>query len=100
MKKFILKALSFVPISTMTLGMLTLSSPASALDANGIWVKGDFHTHTYISDGSYTATEVAAKAKQFGLDWYSAADHGGATVGGRDQNGVAWLTDTTNLVIV
>jgi hypothetical protein len=43
----------------------------------GMWITGDFHTHTNISDGSYRADQVAAKAVQYGLDWYAATDHGG-----------------------
>ncbi|MDR0455031.1 MAG: hypothetical protein LBH05_09500 [Deferribacteraceae bacterium] len=43
----------------------------------GYWVTGDFHSHTNISDGSYRAAQVAAKAVEYGLDWYAATDHGG-----------------------
>lgn len=77
-----------------------LVSPTTSLAAAGSaqWVKGDFHTHTYLSDGSYKASEVAEKAKKYGLDWYSAADHGGGTVGTRDQNGNPWVAGTENAI--
>ncbi|MBK8802687.1 MAG: hypothetical protein IPN71_11650 [Fibrobacteres bacterium] len=61
-------------------------------------VAGDFHTHTYLSDGSHTHDDIAAHAfggkylmreirgaplrdsvtPGFGLDWYANTDHGGA----------------------
>ncbi|MBK9579599.1 MAG: hypothetical protein IPO40_21225 [Fibrobacteres bacterium] len=61
-------------------------------------VSGDFHTHTYLSDGSHTHDDIAAHAfggkylmreirgaplrdsvtPGFGLDWYANTDHGGA----------------------
>jgi ABC-type transport system involved in cytochrome c biogenesis permease component len=52
----------------MVVGLLFSGSAVSATTSAGVWVKGDFHTHTYLSDGSYTAAEVAAKAVQYGLD--------------------------------
>lgn len=98
MKKVFNKAMSFIQVGAMVAAISTTGLTAFATDATGTWLKGDFHTHTYLSDGMYTAPEVAAHAKQFGLDWYSACDHGGGTVGTRDQNGVAWATGTAGLV--
>lgn len=56
-------------------GLLTAQS--SFAYAQGQWVAGDFHSHTTISDGSYSAKKVAKNALFYGLDWYAATDHGG-----------------------
>ncbi len=99
MKKFLYKALSFIPVVAIVSSIAFSGTTTSAsTQKTGMWLKGDFHTHTYLSDGSYTSQEVAAKAKQFGLDWYSATDHGGGSTGKRNQNGLAWATGTANLV--
>lgn len=39
------------------------------------WIKGDFHTHTYHSDGKYTLEEVANIAIERGLDFIALTDH-------------------------
>jgi len=98
MKKTITRVLAFFQACVLAFGIMGTNTAALTQGSSGMWLTGDFHTHTYLSDGSYTATEVAQKAKQFGLDWYSAADHGGGTTGTRDENGVAWATGTPNLV--
>lgn len=98
MKKTITRVLAIFQACVLTLGIMSTNTAAIAQGTGGMWLTGDFHTHTYLSDGSYTAAQVAQKAKQFGLDWYSAADHGGGTTGGRDENGVTWPETTTGLV--
>ncbi|MCL1913955.1 MAG: hypothetical protein FWG10_08785 [Eubacteriaceae bacterium] len=71
--------------------LLASCAPAASNSTkNGMWLKGDFHTHTYLSDGFYMASEVAAHAKQYGLDWYGACDHGGGSKGTLDENGMPW----------
>jgi len=90
MLEFFKKPLGIVLSGIIAVSMLTATAAASQVPNKGQWVKGDFHTHTYLSDGSYRADEVAAKARQYGLDWYGATDHGGATVGTRDENGTDW----------
>ncbi len=42
------------------------------------YLKGDFHQHTTYSDGSYSFAHMMAKNNQYGLDWWSNNDHGGA----------------------
>lgn len=39
------------------------------------WYRGDFHTHTYISDGKLSPAEGFASAKEMGLDFFVATDH-------------------------
>lgn len=43
----------------------------------GRWVAGDFHTHTYLTDGSRTLAEVVNNAYKYGLDWVANSEHGG-----------------------
>ncbi|MCL2083417.1 MAG: chitobiase/beta-hexosaminidase C-terminal domain-containing protein [Oscillospiraceae bacterium] len=89
------RIISLASVTVLTLGLLMVPAKAvSTTSGSGVWLKGDFHTHTLLSDASYTASQVAAKAKQFGLDWYSAADHGGGSVGTLDQNGLPWGADS------
>ncbi len=59
--------------------------PASAAQTAGRWLAGDFHTHTYLTDGSHPQAEVVAKAFEYGLDWMANSEHGGASA--RDPQG-------------
>jgi hypothetical protein len=68
----------------------------------GAWVAGDFHTHTYLTDGSHTEADVLAHAfggsyatasgtvrvPGFGLDWMANSEHGG--LGARNPFGLSW----------
>jgi hypothetical protein len=60
-----------------TVSAFSCVSTGTSQESKGIWVTGDFHTHTNISDGEYRADQVAQKAAEYGIDWYSATDHGG-----------------------
>lgn len=42
---------------------------------NGIWCKGNLHTHTTNSDGKLSPEEVVAKYKEMGYDFISLTDH-------------------------
>ncbi len=55
----------------------------------GKWMSGDFHQHTYYTDGSTTFDFVMMKNNQFGLDWWANSEHGGSR--NRDGEGVSWL---------
>jgi hypothetical protein len=39
------------------------------------WLRGDLHTHTLHSDGSWTIASLAAAAQQAGLDFIAVTDH-------------------------
>ncbi|MFV0529655.1 MAG: CehA/McbA family metallohydrolase [Lachnospiraceae bacterium] len=39
------------------------------------WYKGDFHTHTTLSDGKETTRSAMQKARQMGLDFYVPTEH-------------------------
>lgn len=78
------------------------------------FVAGDFHTHTFLSDGSLTLDDIAAHAfggtwkirggngetivdstaVGFGLDWFANTDHGGAFGTDRFGRSLAYLPDT------
>ena len=55
----------------------------------GKWLSGDFHQHTYYTDGSTTFDFVMEKNNEFGLDWWANSEHGGSR--NRDGEGVSWL---------
>ena len=38
-------------------------------------VRGDFHVHSYYSDGAATLEEIAKKAETMGLEWVAICDH-------------------------
>lgn len=60
-----------------------IATPFAAARAHapqGQWVTGDFHTHTYLTDGSNTEFDVTQNAFQrFGLDWLANSEHGGTS---------------------
>jgi hypothetical protein len=45
---------------------------------HGRYISGDFHNHTYLTDGNYPETTVVQKAfEEYGLDWMANSEHGG-----------------------
>ncbi len=52
------------------------------------WLSGDFHQHTYYTDGSTTFDFVMEQNVIFGLDWWANSEHGGER--NRDGNGNHW----------
>lgn len=65
---------------------------AFAEHQRGRWLAGDFHNHTFLTDGSNLQSEVLEHAFQFGLDWIANSEHGGAY--NRNTQGLAWPADT------
>lgn len=44
------------------------------------WALGDYHNHTYLTDGSYNELQVVSKAfNTYGLDWLANSEHGGTS---------------------
>ena len=68
--------------------------PAGACEENGKWMSGDFHQHTFYTDGSTTFDFVMEKNNFYGLDWWANSEHGGSR--NRDGNGVFWDTYNPN----
>lgn len=53
------------------------------------WTTGDFHTHTFLTDGNHTLFEVARRAFEiYGLDWIANSEHGGSS--SRGPAGMYW----------
>lgn len=78
-------------IMTLALALITAKIALAETNRNqvGQWVAGDFHTHTYLTDGQKTEVEVVANAfGNFGLDWLANSEHGGAFK--RDPYGTPW----------
>lgn len=59
--------------SALVLGAAT----GLAANAQGVYVKGDFHQHTTYTDGSYTFGKMMTMNNKFGLDWWANSEHGG-----------------------
>lgn len=58
-----------------------------------VWITGDFHTHTNLSDGSHTQADVVENAfGKFGLTWMANSEHGGLF--GRTPEGTPWAAGT------
>ncbi len=49
---------------------------------------GDFHQHSYFTDGSFPVDTVLVKGFEYGLAWAANSEHGGA--GWRDGQGRPW----------
>jgi hypothetical protein len=44
------------------------------------WQCGDFHSHTWLTDGNYTLEEVVRQGfERYGLDWMANSEHGGTS---------------------
>ncbi len=53
----------------------TAAAPPPPDAGNGRWYRGDLHAHTVHSDGLNTMTELAACARDRGLDFLAVTDH-------------------------
>lgn len=89
----------FSLVSTMTFCLMTSSLALANGRTNtlkdGKWMTGDFHNHTYLTDGSKTEANVLNHAfNQYELDWFTNSEHGGAF--SRDVNGNPLTKDTPN----
>lgn len=92
--------------------LATTDSMRLALPAT-FQVAGDFHTHTFLTDGAHTLDDVAAhafggswtpvgaagsSARGFGLDWFANSEHGGSFSRDRFGNpfpsGAKWRWET------
>jgi hypothetical protein len=73
--------------------LLSLSLPRKAAPLSaGRWLAGDFHNHTYLTDGNMAADDVFFYGFRNGLDWIANSEHGGAFY--RTPKGVPWPKDT------
>ena len=75
----------------LTLAALIAVAALAARDETptpGRWIAGDFHQHSYFSDGSFTVDTVLVKGFEYGLGWEANSEHGGS--GWRDGQGRPW----------
>lgn len=77
--------------AVVALAAMTLFGPsaADACQARGKWLSGDFHQHTFYTDGSTPFDFVMEKSNSYDLDWWANSEHGGSR--NRDGEGVSWL---------
>jgi hypothetical protein len=69
-----------------------VSDPPGQIKKYSAWLSGDFHQHTYYTDGSTPFDFVMEKSNEYGLDWWTNSEHGG----GRNRNGDGMFWDTLN----
>jgi hypothetical protein len=77
-------------VAAMAVVVTTVSATVAQSDRSdaGLWVAGDIHTHTFLTDGNKPEVDVAAYAFSFGLDFFANSEHGGS--GARDPYGAPW----------
>ncbi|MHB8618673.1 MAG: CehA/McbA family metallohydrolase [Chloroflexota bacterium] len=63
------------PEDAVTLPTAASQSPASAVETEPRWFRGDLHSHTCHSDAPGSPRELAAAALQAGLDFLAVTDH-------------------------
>jgi hypothetical protein len=61
-----------------------------SMKPDGRWVSGDFHQHSYVTDGSFPMEEVLQNGFNFGLDWQANSEHGGTSDEAGDEPRQTW----------
>jgi hypothetical protein len=72
----------------MALLLGTIAAAQGNQGPRGAYLAGDFHQHTYYTDGSNTFARVMAENAIWRLDWWANSEHGGER--NRDGNGNFW----------
>lgn len=74
--------------------MALSAMPAMAIQEKkgleGKWITGDFHQHSYVTDGSFPMAEVLQHGFDFGLDWQANSEHGGTSDEAGDNPRQTW----------
>lgn len=58
---------------------------SSFYSSRGRWYKGDFHTHTHLSDGKESVSSAMRKARMMDLDFYVPTEHNIIPTGWEDD---------------
>ena len=101
MKTFAIRKIAIPAVASLILGF-NIAAPSMAGDSKdhgdggshrhsaprAQWLSGDFHQHTYYTDGSTTFDLVMGKDNEYGLDWWANSEHGGER--NRNGDGVFW----------
>lgn len=93
-----MKTISIKTILAASLITALAATPAPAKQEMpaGKWISGDFHQHSYVTDGSYPMALVQQQGFAFGLDWQANSEHGGTSDEAGDDPRQTWdqrLTD-------
>ena len=78
-------------LTLLTLALVALLAAREQTPPPGRWMAGDFHQHSYFTDGSFSLDTVLVKGFEYGLTWAANSEHGG--VGWRDWKGDPWTKD-------
>ncbi|MGD9342390.1 MAG: hypothetical protein PVJ25_00070 [Desulfuromonadales bacterium] len=87
LKKFTLGASFFIAMAAAS----AMAAANTTAAESGEYLAGDFHQHTYYTDGSHVFAEHMAE-NNMRLDWWANSEHGGER--NRDGEGHYW-SDTT-----
>ena len=71
------------------------SSPRAVKSSAPKWHKGDFHMHTYVSDGNESLKHLDELCRQSGLDFYTITDHNLVVRSLRDDQQPTYSTELT-----
>ncbi len=82
-RRYLNHSLTLAAVAALT--GLAVTKPASS---PGRWMAGDFHQHSYFTDGSFPTDQVLVKGFEYGLAWAANSEHGGASA--RDSEGRLW----------
>jgi hypothetical protein len=87
--RIVISAFLALVLAALLSGCAGLGVAPREAAAKGFWITGDFHTHTWLTDGKHTEREVVKMAfEKHGLDWLANSEHGGS--GGNDPEGRPW----------
>ena len=81
MKRWIKSILAATTVTALVATTALAGKPSSL---EGKWVSGDFHQHSYVTDGGNPMPVVLQNGFDFGLDWQANSEHGGTS----DQEGI------------
>jgi hypothetical protein len=80
---------NYLSLVLLTCGLILSFLVGNPAWAEAGWIKGDWHTHTKMSDGSKPLPTLLDIALAYGLDFIGTSDHGGA--GTSDPFGILWI---------
>jgi hypothetical protein len=64
-----------IDCGTADLGQFIPNPPRQSLNEEPGWYRGDLHVHTVYSDGKYLPEDIAALARDAGLDFFFSTEH-------------------------
>jgi hypothetical protein len=76
MSKRSLKTIGLTVVLLATIAFVGINA-ANAKGEQGEYLPGDFHQHTYYTDGSHVFADSMDKNDLYGLQWWANSEHGG-----------------------